>query len=490
MSASAPERQATAFSGTVAVLVAALAGLALGADGGAAAAVVGSLVGAVAVALGVRALQAEANARKAVGSVGVVAGTLAFAGVAALGGGVVPLFVGIAVAAAAINATVSLDSDVDRPVGHAVWRSATVLAVGTVVATGAYVGAFGAIAGGAFAGLSAVVAVHDLARLVALQVGLLAVVELLHWAVPILDQWLPEERDLRAAVFERFDYRIEDVPRAYWAFFGLQVVLALTSWGPRWFDAFLGSLSLFGDAIALLLRSGVLHGPLAAILAILAAILVGRAAQLVVVAWAGTDPPGALSHAAGGIAIFVAAALLAASPLAGALAAVAGSDVADLFGAVGATAALTGTVAAALFGVAVARAVLGNAVRPWVATDAANGFAVASAALVVAALVASHDGASALAVFAAIGAALVVLDLGTNAVELGTQVGRLAETRAGEATHAVGSLLVAAGGVALATLTAFVMGSASFSVPTWRARLAVALALVAVLCFAVLLGRE
>lgn len=34
------------------------------------------------------------------------------------------------------------------------------------------------------------------------------------------------------------------------------------------------------------------------------------------------------------------------------------------------------------------------------------------------------------------------------------------------------------------------MGSASFSVPAWRARLAVALSLAAVLCFAVLLGRE
>jgi hypothetical protein len=486
---SVPERQATAFGGTVAVLIAAVAGLAVGAAHGVPGATAASLVGALAVSLGVRALQAEANARRAVGSVGLVAGTLAFAVVAEFGG-VVPLLVGVAIVAAATNALVSLDEDVELPVGSAVWRSATVLAVGAIVALGASTGVFAAIGTLTLGGLAAAATTSTLALLVVLQVQLFVVLELLHWAVPILDRWLPQDRDLRAATIGRFDYRVNDPPRAYWAFFVLQLALALTGWGPRWFEAFLGSLSVLGEAIRLLFRSGVLHVPLGLVLAGLVAVLLGRGLQRVVLAWAGADPPRALASAAGGLVLLAGSAVVALPPLASLLEDVAGSPWADLFASIGPTATLSGAIAGALFAVITVASTVGHSVRPWVATDAATGFAVGAASLVVAALVASHEGASALPVFVGVAGALVVLDLGTNAVELGRQIGRLAETRRGEATHAVGGLLVGAAGVALALLTAFAMRSASFSVPAWRARLAVALLLAAVLCFVVILGRE
>jgi len=487
---SVPERRATAFSATVAVLVAAVAGLGLGAAVGATATTVAGLTGAVVAALGVRASQAESNDRRAVGSVGVVAGALAFAGVAAVGESAVALLVGVAVGGAAINAAVSLDAGVARPVGRTVGRSASVLVAGSALAFGLATGAFALIGRGVAQDVAAVVTAHDLARLIALQVELLVAVELLHWAVPVLDDWLPERRDLRAATLGRLDYRIEDVPRGYWLFLGLQIVLALTAWGPRWFDRFLGSLSVLGAGVRLVLRSGALHGALGALIVLAAAVLVGRGLQRLFVVWAGRDPPRALAHAAGGVVALAAAAVVGVSPLADVVAGAAGPEWNDLVAAVGVTSMLTGGVAVTLFAVAVGQAILSRLVRPWIASDAASGFAVAAAALVAAALLASYRGASALAAFAGVAGALVVLDIGSNAVALGTQIGSDAETRASEATHAAGSLLVASGGVAIATLTGFVMGSVSISVPAWRARLAVALLLVSVLCFAVLLGRE
>jgi hypothetical protein len=359
-----------------------------------------------------------------------------------------------------------------------------------VLAFGLATGAFGLIGRGVAQDVAAVVAAHDLARLIALQVELLVALELLHWAVPVLDDWLPERRDLRAATLGRLDYRIEDVPRGYWLFLGLQIVLALTAWGPRWFDRFLGSLSVLGSGVRLALRSGVLHGAFGALMALASAVLLGRGLQRLFVAWAGHDPPRALAHAAGGIVALIAAAVVGASPFAGAVAEAAGPEWGELAAAVGITSVLTGGVAVTLFAVAVGQATVNRLVRPWIASDAASGFAIAAAALVAAALLASHGGASALAVFAGVAGALVVLDIGSNAVALGAQIGPDAETRAGEATHAAGSLLVGAAGVAIATLTGFVMGSVSISVPAWRARLAVTLLLVSVLCFAVLLGRE
>ncbi|WP_132058810.1 DUF7519 family protein [Halorussus amylolyticus] len=487
---SAPERRATPFGGTLAVLVAALAGLALGIADGATAATAASVGGGVVAALGVRAFQSEANARRAVGSVGVVTGALAFAGVAGFEAGLVAVLAGVAVAAAAVNAAAAVDSDLVDPLGSTVWRSASVLVVGGGLALGVSVGAFAAFGRVAIGGLVSAATQNDLVRLVVLQIEILLVFELVYWVVPILDDWLPEDRDLRAKTLDRFGYRIEDVSRGYWLFFVFQLVLALTAWGPRWFDAFLGSLSVFGTAIRFALRSGVLHGLFAGILAALVAVLVGRGVQMACVVWAGRDPPRALAHATGGLVMLAVAAVVAVSPLADALGAAAGPSWALAFESLGATATISGTVAVALLAVAAGGTVVGHAVQPWVADSAATGFAVASSALVVAALVASDGGASALAVFVGVAGALVVLDVGTNGVELGTQIGRVAETRAGEATHAVGSLLVAAGGVALALLTAFVMGSATISVPAWRARLAVVLSLVAVLCFVVLLGRE
>ncbi|NHN61519.1 MULTISPECIES: hypothetical protein [Halorussus] len=487
-----PERRATPFGGTVAVLVAVLAGVALGAANGTMRPVLGGLAGAVVVALGVRAVQSETNARRAVGSVGIVAGVSGLAGVAVLDGGGLALLVGSAVAAAAVNATVAFDERVERPAGQALWRSATVLSIGAVVAVLTYSGALGTVLRVGTAGAVDVATSSLLAMLVVLQLELLAVVELLHWTVPVLDRWLPEHRDVRAATLDRFDVRFEDVPRAYWAALGLQVLLALSSWGPAWFAGFLETMSVFGRAVGLVLATGVLHVPLAVLLVGLAAVLVARGLQVLFVGWAGTDPPRAVAYAAGGVGTFVAVGLLAVAlpDPAGGLAGSVGADWAETVASVGLTATVAGSVAAVLFVVAAARRLVAVLVAPWVARDSAGGFTVAAAALVVASLAVADAGGSAFAVFGGVAGALVVHDLGTNAVGLGAQVGSEAETRAGEAAHAVGTLLVGAAGVVLAGLVAVLMGLVSPSPAAWRARLAVALLLVAVLCFAVLFERE
>jgi hypothetical protein len=488
--ADSPERGATSFGGTVAIVVTALAGIALGVADGGLWPTLGALAGAVVAALGVRALQSETNARRAVGSVGIVAGASAFAGAAVVGGEPVAQLVGIAVVAAAVNATVSFDARVERPAVRSVWRSATALSVGAVLAVGLYTGAFASL--GTVLGTVAVEAVsaNALTSLIGLQVEIFVFAELLRVAVPILDRWLPEDRDLRAATVERFDFRAEDAPRAYWVAFVLQVALALSSWGPRWFAFFLDALSVLGDVIELLLFSGVFHLPLAVAIFGLVGVLLARGVQALFVGWAGSDPPRAMAHAAGGIVTLAMAALVEASPAGDALATVAGSEVASMVGGIGLTATIAGAMAVTLFAIAFARRVLAAAVAPWVVSESASGFTVAGGALFAAALVVAEGGGSALAALAGVAGALVVHDLGSNAVDLGVQIGREAETRTGEAAHAVGSLLVGAGGVALAGLIAFLMGRVEFSVPAWRARLAVALLLVAVLCFAVLFERE
>lgn len=490
--ASTPENRAAAFSGTVAVLVALAVGLLLGAAHGSLPAVVTASASGLLAALGVRAAQSRQNARRAVGSVGVVTGATGFAGVALFGPSPVALLVGSAVAAAAVNATVSFDERIERPAVRTVWRSAAVLAVGTVLAVGVSTGAFAAGLWFLGGGLVSTVSSNALAMLIALQIEVFLVAELLRWAVPILDRWLPEDRDLRAVTLDRFDFRVEDVPPAYWLAFGLQLVLAFVSWGPRWFAALLDALGVLGRTVELLLFTGVLHLPLAGMILGLVGVLLARAVQAAFVGWAGSDPPRAVAQATGGIVVLAVATLLAvALPQATeTLTGLAGGGWAATVRAVGPTATVVGAVAGTLFGVAAARHVLAEAVAPWVVFESASGFAVAGGGLFAAALVVAEAGGSALAAFAGVAGALVVHDLGSNAVGLGAQLGSAAETRSGEAAHAVGSLLVGASGVALAGLTALVMGSVEFSPPAWRARLAVGLLLVAVLCFAVLFERE
>ncbi|WP_276302138.1 DUF7519 family protein [Halorussus lipolyticus] len=485
-----PERGATSFGGTVALVVTALVGIALGVAEGALWPTLGGLAGAVISALGVRAMQSEANARRAVGSVGVVVGASIFAGVAVVGGEAVALLVGISAAGAGINAIVSFDARVEQPAVEAVWRSATLLTVGAVVAVAVHLGMVGAMGRLAGAGVSGLLSASALALLVVLQVEIFVLAELMRLAVPILDRWLPENRDVRGATLARFDFRFEDAPRAYWAAFAAQVALALSSWGPRWFAVFLDLLSVLGRTVELLLTTGVLHVPLSVGILGLLGVLLARGLQALFVSWAGSDPPRAVALSAGGLVTLGVALVLGVWAGSETVVSSAGSGVANTVGNVGLAGVVAGAVATALFTVAAVRRALATVVAPWVATESATGFAIAGVALFVASLVVAEAGGSALAALAGVAGALVVHDLGTNAVGLGVQIGREAETRTGESAHAVGSLLVGAGGVALAGATAFVMGRVEFSVPAWRARLAVALLLVAVLCFAVLFERD
>lgn len=489
--ANAPEIRATPFSGSIAVGVTLAVGVALAIADGSPGPVVAAIAGALVAALGVRAAQSGENARRAVGSVGIVAGSTALAGVVLFGSGPVPLLVGAAMATATLNATVSFGEAVERPALQSVWRSATVLSVGSVLAFGISAGVFATLVRLGSRAVADIAAPNAISLLVTLQVEVLLIAELLQLAVPVLDRWLPEDRDLRAETLGRFDFRVEDAPKQYWVVFGLQVLLALVSWGPRWVAAFLDALSVFGSAVELLLFSGVLHLPLAAIIFVLVGVLVARVAQILFVAWAGSDPPQAIAHAAGGVVTLGVATLLAVafSGNTGAFAGTAGQEWATLVQEVGVTATVGGLVAATLFAVAFGQRVLVKAVTPWVGTDSASGFAVTAGSLVIASLVVAYGGGSAVVAFIGVAGALVVHDLGTNAVELGAQVGTAVETRDGEAAHAVGSLVVGALGVTIAWLTAFVMGSMSISLPAWRARLAVALLLVSVLCFAVLFER-
>ncbi len=484
---------ATRFGGRLATLVAACTALGLGWTTGNLPGVAAGLIGAVCIALGANGLQSDANERRAAGSFGIVAGAVALSACTQFGSP--PLFVlllSLGVTAVAVNATSPLSSTLGYPLYLMFRRSIAVLFVGLVLAGGIYAGVFRTLGWLSGSIVVSVVASSDLARLIGLQIGCLVVVELLHFVVPILDKWLPEEKVLRRQVLEPFGFRLETVPVAYWTFLGMQVIVAFSAWGPPFFDSLLTSLSLFGDVIRTVLRSGVLHVPIALLFLFELTVLLARGIQHAALEWMGGEPPQTLAFATGGIVVVAVAAVLgvASSLVPWFGSAVASAEPGQLVEQFGPASTLIGAIGSVLIGLVLVQIAVVLFVRPWVALDSASGFAFGGAALFLGALAAAELGATPVVVFCGVAAALVVRDVGDHAAEINLQIGRGAETRRGEIAHATGVLLVGGIGVGLAVAALSFVGPISLPTSVWRGYLALALLLVSVVSFALLLGNE
>ncbi len=483
----------TRFGGALAAVIAACAALLLGWGTGNLASVGAGVVGAVCIALGAMGMGSAANERRAAGSLGVIGGAIALT--VALGLGTPPLFsllLGLGVAAVALNATVALSSGVSYPVYLMLRRSLAVLAVGTILAMSIHVTAFRTVGWVGSMILVKTVTSSTLAMLVSLQIGCLVAVELLYWVVPILDDWLPATANLRHRILEPFGFRLETVPTAYWVFLAMQVIVTFSGWGPRWFDGLLTMLSVLGDVVRVVIGSGVLQAVVGAVILFELVVFAVRGAQHVVIAWMGDEPSQTLAFATGGIAAVALAAVVA---VASALFPTVGTRFASvepwgLVEQLGPATVITGGVTGVLLLLVFVQVVAVLAVRPWVALDSASGFAFGGATLFLGALVAAGLGAPPVVVFCAVGAALVVRDVGDHAAEVGVQIGRTAKTRRGEIAHATGGILVAGLGVGLAVGTLSFVGPVSLPASSWRAYLALALLLVAVVSFTVLLATD
>lgn len=483
----------TRFGGALASVVAVCAVLLLGVGTGNLVSVAAGVVGSVCIALGANGMQSKQNERRAAGSLAIVGGAIALT--ATTGLGTPPLFsllLGLGMTAVLLNARVDLSSSVGYPVYLMLRRSTAVLVVGTALAVCIHGGLFRTLGG--LGGLVIVNAATSstLAMIIALQIGCLAAVELLHWVVPILDDWLPAKARLRQRILEPFGFRLETVPVAYWAFLAIQIIVVYSGWGPRWFARLLASLSVLGDVIRLVFGSGVLQAVVAAIILFELVLLAARGAQHVIIAWMGDEPPQTLAFAAGGIGGVALAGLVGAVST---FVPSVGSTLATIepWGMVeqlGPATVIAGSVAGVLILLVLVQVFAVLAVRPWVALDSASGFAFGGAALFIGALAAAELGAPPAIVFCAVGAALVVRDVGDHAAEVGLQIGRAAETRRGEVAHATGGLLVAVLGVGLAVGTLSFVGPVSLPTSSWRGYLALVLLLVAVVSFSLLLATD
>lgn len=508
--AAPPSGAPTRFGAGVALAVV-VAGTLLAAAGvgdplaGLLAAVGGGLVGGGAVAAG-----RDRNRARAAGSLALVAGLLVGVGALALADapGVVAAG-GVAVAAVGLAGAREPDADPALAAFGSVTRAlAVTLAVGVGVAL-VHNRAFRTAADALAARVGALLARSDLVRFVALQAEAVLAAALLALALPVLDEWTSGDGSPGGRDRDRPVLGSREVPRASLALLAAQAGLAATAWGTALFDRFLASLGSLGAVVSLVLRSGAIHLALAGVCGVLAAVLAvdwlrDRTREALDVV-----RPSDVALAAGGLVPVAGLAVVALPPVgdavAGALAAPDTAPLAATFGAGGALllgaaaalfAGLVGWIAASEGGglvvgllVKLAGASAGDDAGRTGPNDdpgprvAARGVALGAAALVLAGVLAATAGASALVVFAVVAAGLVVHDVGRHAAVLGALVGRDADTAGPESVHAVGSLLVAAVGVAAAAGAAFVVGPVP-TVDASRALAALVASLVALLAFA------
>lgn len=490
----APDTSAARFSASLAFGVAVAAAVGIGAAVGSPFAAVAAAVGAAVVGWSAGELDDDDNARRAVGSVGVIVGTTLLAAALGLFGGA--RFVGtaatLALVAVALDRYAGLTEDTVGDVARAVVHSGIVVACFGLLALLAYLRAVGLAAVAVVGLFSALSRASALVPLLVVELEVLFVALTVKPAVDRLERLDPADRVTdRLRALDAVAVHLTDVPRGVWAVVAGTAYLAASSWGRSLFDGFLASLSTLGAAVSALLLSGVLTGSLGLLAAFVLTVFAADACRSLLVFWLGADPPETLAAAAGGAAVggLVFAAGLVPPVAAAVDAALPPTTILGRFVAgygVGAT--LLGVVAAGLFVVLVVVAVVASVVQWKYVPPAAGGFALGSGLLFVAGLLSATADAAALVTVAAVGAALLVWDLGENAVDVGATLGRDAETRRAEAVHAAGSVAVVAAAVGLAAVSLYVLGP--LSVPAGRARLALLFALAAFLALAVATTRE
>jgi len=486
-------RHVTPFSGRLAVAVAALSTLAVGAGVGNPGVAVG-VAGALAFAWGAGALDTDANGRRALGSVATVVGGLAvLSGAVTAGTDVVAAVVSavalLALAAVAVDATAGVGEDTLAPLLASLGSSVATVIAGVAVASLLHV-AFGlGLAWLLFAGAADASLSTPLGAFVALQLLAVLVAVLLRRARAVVEGWFPGGVPVDAwAEFEPLALSLREVPTAYWGALAVQVV-ALAVGGNVVVEWLLASTWLFGAAVDGVLRSGVLHAALLLVLALEAAVVGGEFVRTALNSALSPNPPRSLSYAAGGVAVCLLVPVAAAALSVGAGLTGLGSDPLPFEGVWGTTATLLAMSVVAL-GVVFAVEVTGVALAERAPLPDAAGFAMGAGLLFLAAVAAAPAGAPALVTFAGVAAALVAWDLGDTAVDIGGHLGDRAETRRAEVVHATGSVAVAVAGVALAAASVHLLGPISVPGTTGRAVAAVGLSIVALLAFVLALDRR
>jgi hypothetical protein len=491
-------RHVASFSGRLAVGVAAVATLLVGASLGNPGIAVGA-AGALAFGWGAGALDTDSNRRRAAGSVTTVVGGLAVLAGMGTAGPDVGAFTVSAVAllglvAVAVDATAGLGDDTLAPVLASLGSSIATVIAGVAAASLLHVAVGMGLVLVVLFGVGNWSLSTPLGAFVALQLEALLVGVLMGRARGAVESWFPGGVPVDAwEEFEPLAVTVDEVPRSYWLVLGLQVVV-LALGGNAVVELLLDATWLFGDAVGFGLQSGLLHGALLAVLLVEGAVLFGEFVRGAATTALSPNPPKSLSYAAGGIALCVLV------PLATGGAALASwllgpSTDLTLLGGTWASAAAVLALAVVALGVVFAIEVTGVALAERdLLPERVPGFAIGATLLFVAAIavVPASPGPTVLhagVTFVGVAAALVTWDLGENAVDLGSHLGPATETRRAEVVHATGSLAVAAAGAVLAMLSLVVVGPLQVS-GGGRAVAALGLSLVALLAFVLALDRR
>lgn len=486
-----PTETRVRFGARLAVALAALVGAGLGlATGVPGATLLGLVAGGVLAGSG-RALADEENARRAAGSAGLVVGGVALVAAVRLaaarsgGAAVLVAAVSLGVAAVVLDALVETPGDASPPVGRAARRSVAVLVPFALLGTAWASGLVTLFVVGPVAVGIALVNYSAFLSLVVLQVLALVAMLLVQEALPVLDSWIDADGDPLAAL-DRVGLRLREVPRAFWALLGVQVLVLLFDPGGTWFAAALSALSVLGTVIHAVLVYGVLHAPLAAVALLAGLVLLARGVQRTVLWWAGPSPGTALSFGAGGLLAAGVAVLLGAIPPTAALLtdglwSVGFGGFSEALGATAAALLVVGLLVGAVRWTVLA---FPAAASVGAIPASAGGYAVGATALFVGALAAAASGATAVVAFAGAAGALLVWDLGENTTVLREQLGGEVDTRRVEITHATGSVGVGVAAVLASTLAYYLIGRVGIAPPDEsHALLALALALVGLVSF-------
>jgi len=492
MSASRSRRESlSARAATVAALAVALA---LGASVGLAWPTGLAVVGALVVAWGVTALSPDTLARTAAGSVALVAGSAVFAGAFAfVGSGDLVVLAPLALAALVV-ALESADGFADESLQRlrlAASESGIVAVVGLAVIA-VLAPALGSDAAATLFGVGAgTVTSSRIAAFWWLQVGVLAAGFLLPRAVDRFDRLVhgPDaSSESLGTLADRFEVSPAQLPTWYVVAFVGQFFLAWTVGANSFVDGFVADRPVVGGAIDAVLLSGIVHGIVLAVVVLLCAMLSVTHVQRAVRRWAGDAPGERGAVAAGGAAAVAVGAAVAVLAGAGALDPLLTTSN-DFWGPFTVLRTVAPLLAGAVVGLlAVTVSVVGVQFALGVAAPTGRGYAVA-AALVFAGTVLAAGSIPAWGVVAGVGVAVLVWDLGTHAAVLDRDLATAGPSTRTELVHLTATGLVVTVAVAVAVAVGYHLVPVTPPNPGERATVALGLALVSVVSFAVALQR-
>jgi len=484
------ERRPTRSAATLATVVAVLVALAVGGGLGEFGAAAVSVGGALALAAGTWALDADRNGRVAAGSVLAVTGATLLAATVVVAAGLPSLAVyaalGLGVALVAVDATTGATAE--TPVGAAFRESGNALLVGIVVAVLLNLAATFDVPLVLAAVLWAVVSADPLVGLVTLQLGLVLVAVLLAAVVPVLERWHPDPEPTADGPLGRLastGRSLSEIPPVVWVGLGAQVVVVLLPPARRLFGLFLAAVPVVGDLLALAL-SGPLHVLLGLVVAALVGVRAAAALQVWLIDWLGDDPGRTLALQSGGIVASLG--VLVGVAVVSLLETTLLSGPAGISSVVGPAAVALTALLAALIAVGVALSGPSLLAFHGLIDDRAAGFAVGTALLFLATLAAAELGLWTPLVVAGVAGALFAWDTGAHATSLGAHLGRDQVGTDGEFVHVTGTALVLGVATVIAVAARYLLVPA-LSLPettagVWRATVALVAVLVTVLAFA------